>query len=525
VNRVARPLILAVAVAVMATAPAAHAKGFKLGVAAGEVTSSSAQVWTRADKAGKVTLHLGTKAGKLHKVARLKAAKSHDLTVQRRIEHLKPGKRYYYRFAQGKRRSITGSFRTAPKASQAKTVRFAWSGDADAQPLTPGAGPFWNKFEVYSRMVKERNAFNINMGDTIYSDSEVGATNTNGEFVPASPPATTVAQKWAKYRMNLGQSPLQLLRATGPVFSHWDDHEFINDFTKAELGERLYRDGVRAFRDYAPVKYSSKDGLYRSFRWGRNLEVFMLDERSFRSAKASANHQCDNPETGQPDLAPTGPQSTRALFALLVPSFKQPVSQQCKDAINDPSRTMLGARQYSRFTKAIKASKATWKVILNEVPIQQFYALPYDRWEGYAAERTKLLTFLSQNVKNTIFLTTDDHANFVNDARFQTLEEGGPKDSGVFDITTGPVATKSFSKEIDDATGSPGSGDIVTKVFFKSAPPAGVGMQCAAPDVFSYGQVQVTSSKLTVTLKDANGKPVVDSGTGAPCAPVVIAKR
>ena len=33
-------------------------------------------------------------------------------------------------------------------------------------------------------------------------------------------------------------------------------------------------------------------------------------------------------------------------------------------------------------------------MIINEVPIQQYYALPYDRWEGYAAERRKLLTFL-----------------------------------------------------------------------------------------------------------------------------------
>ena len=49
---------------------------------------------------------------------------------------------------------------------------------------------------------------------------------------------------------------------------------------------------------------------------------------------------------------------------------------------------MLGARQYAAFTKAIRASTATWKVVVNEVPIQQFYALPYDRWEGYAPSAT-----------------------------------------------------------------------------------------------------------------------------------------
>ena len=63
---------------------------------------------------------------------------------------------------------------------------------------------------------------------------------------------------------------------------------------------------------------------------------------------------------------------------------------------------------------------------MNETPIQQFYALPYDRWEGYEAERTTLLAFLQRKVRNVVFLTTDTHANMVNDARLQTLEPGGP---------------------------------------------------------------------------------------------------
>ena len=63
--------------------------------------------------------------------------------------------------------------------------------------------------------------------------------------------------------------------------------------------------------------------------------------------------------------------------------------------INDPNRTMLGAKQLAKFQKAIKNSTATFKVIFNEVPIQQYYALPYDRWEGYEAERSALLHYLA----------------------------------------------------------------------------------------------------------------------------------
>ena len=348
---------------------------------------------------------------------------------------------------------------------------------------------------------------------------------TSKRFQKGGPPALTLADKWGKYKQNLGQAALRRLRASGAFFSHWDDHEFINDFSQAENGTELYAAGVQAFRDYAPVRYSSQDGLYRSFRWGRNLEVFFLDERSFRSAKATAGGVCNNPQTGAPDLAPTAPQATRNVFAALIPSFAQPVAPACLAAIGDPNRTMLGARQLDRFTRAIQRSKATFKVVMNEVPIQQFYALPYDRWEGYAAERTRLLTLLRDNVDNVIFLTTDDHANFVNDARLQTLEDGGPVDSGIVDITTGPAATKSFAKEIDDATGVADGGLLITRAFFKPAPPNGVGMTCASPDTFSYGQVQVTAQRLTVRLKDANGNAVVDAGTGQPCAPIVLDRK
>ena len=183
---------------------------------------------------------------------------------------------------------------------------------------------------------------------------------------------------------------------------------------------------------------------------------------------------------------------------------------------------MLGARQYAAFTRAIAASTATWKVVVNEVPIQQFYALPYDRWEGYAAERERLLAFLQQRVRNVVFLTTDTHANFVNEIRLHSLDPTGPGGTGMWEVITGPVATNTFAKEIDGYLGQKGAGTAIGALFFKPAPPNGVGMTCASPDTFSYGQVQVTARRLTVRLKDANGNAVVDAGTGQPCAPVVL---
>ena len=103
-----------------------------------------------------------------------------------------------------------------------RAIRFAISGDADATPGTNGK-PAFNRFEVYARMAAERNDFNINLGDTIYSDSEVGG----------APVARTVAEKWGKYKLGLALPALRRLRASAGLYSHWDDHEFINDFSRA----------------------------------------------------------------------------------------------------------------------------------------------------------------------------------------------------------------------------------------------------------------------------------------------------
>jgi phosphodiesterase/alkaline phosphatase D-like protein len=524
-------MIAALAAAGLAAVPAgAAAKGFKYGVTSSEVSSSSALLWTRADKTGKVTLDLSSDAkfgngDDKHKT--LSASKGNDNTAQKTVGGLKSGHAYRYRFHQGSNTSAVGRFTTAPKANQAKTIRFAYSGDQDAQRAKGKSKPFYNKFEIFKQMVKENNVFNVNFGDTIYSDTEVGAKLSNGQFQPAAPTALTVAQKWAKYKQNLALGNLQAVRAATGMYNHWDDHEFINDFTKAENGPTIYSAGVKAFRSYMPVTYTAQKGIYRSFKWGSNAELFFLDERSFRSSKASANHVCDNPDTNAPDLAPTAPQRVRNTFSIITPSLARPVSQPCLDAIHNPNTTMLGSAQYTRFTNAVKASTAKFKIIMNETPIQQFYALPYDRWEGYETERQKLLTFLKDNVKNVVFLTTDTHANMYNDARLSTFpEEGGPVNSGINEMVTGPVATMTFTKEINNAAGRNDAGDLVTSAFFKPPPPDGVGMQCAATDVYSYTEVKVTSTAITLTPKDLNGNPVKEKGTGTPrCGPFTIAAK
>src|SRR4051794_149214 len=129
-----RALSLLALLAAAAALPAiASAKGFSRGVTSAEVTSKSALLWTRADKPGKLKLTVARdkKLKRGAKTYRLRARKGTDNTVQRKVKGLKPGKKYFFRFRRKGGRSDRGTFRTAPKASSSKAVRFAWTGDAD----------------------------------------------------------------------------------------------------------------------------------------------------------------------------------------------------------------------------------------------------------------------------------------------------------------------------------------------------------------------------------------------------------
>jgi phosphodiesterase/alkaline phosphatase D-like protein len=539
-----RSLLAVALVTALAIAPStATAKGFGYGVAAAEVTSSSALLWAHPGKAGTVKLIVARNARftKGRKTTTLTASTADDLTVQTRVTRLAAGKRYWYFFVQGRTRSAIGTFETAPRSSAAKTIRFAVTGDAD--PVRTSKGNFWNKdgsanFATYRAMRREKNDFNVNLGDTMYSDAEVEQ---------GQPRALSLDLKRAKYKLGLTYRHLLDLRRSGVVYNQWDDHEFVDDFTRrseaCDVGsvftdsyacdiQAIWTAGVKAFREYMPVTYSEQNGTYRTFRWGKNLEIFILDERSFRSLRASeikkdpsapepTAHVCDT--DGNDDVAPRVPQRIRNLFGLVYKPLTQPISPACIQALEDPNRTMLGAAQYNTFTNAIKRSRAKWKVIVNEVPMMELGINPYDDWEGYEAEREKLLTFLKQNVKNVAIVTTDFHSNWVVDARIKTWKEnGGPVPSGIKEFVAGGVADQLFGNEIDAVTGQPGTWKVVDSAYLTRKSPDGIGMECSNMVTFGYVQVEASAKALKVVLKDNKGKQMTNTTGGKPCGPWVI---
>jgi alkaline phosphatase D len=474
------------------TAPA-----FPYGVAAGDVTATTALLWTRPERADPVTVDVSTAGTFVPPLLSRTVTPSPERggVVVVPLAGLAPSTRYAYRFRGPAGASEAGTFTTAPAPDVSADFKLVFSGDADT---TPQNGTLRYSLAVFDAIASERADLFLFLGDTIYSDSSL-----------APRPATTLEAYRAKYLEARSAAPLRSALRASSVAAIWDDHEVENDFDRETVNAAKFAAGLQAFTEAWPIATVGDDRLYRSLRWGRDVELFILDTRSYRSRQVSKTPACHNPPgSGRPDLAPTLPQPQRAAYAPFVRQMALPTPDACISALNDTGRTMLGPAQKQWLLQTLHRSNATWKLIATSVPIQEFFALPYDRWEGYAAERAEVLAFVrAAGIKNVVWLAADTHAVLVNDVRSGT--PGGSADVlGMKEVVAGPIATTTFGAAIAEAT-SP----LVTPVFasyLTAAPPQGLGMACAVLDRSTYAVIEVGGGgrRLTITPKDGNARSV-----------------
>ena len=267
--------------------------------------------------------------------------------------------------------------------------------------------------------------------------------------------------------------------------------------------------GRDAFLSRNPA-VTGKIGLFRRARWGRNLDLFLIDARSFRSPDARA--AC--PATGGPDQAPTMPDVARGTSA--IPSLANPVAAGCRDAIDAPDRRMLGSAQYAALLDALKQSPTRFKVLVSPVPLGQYYVDPYDRAEGFGSERRRLIDALrdpANGLRNVVVLAGAAGGTLAGELRLQTLEDGGAIGTGIREIATGKGADGMLAARPDADR---------WKLILHGALPTGVGLACTALSTTAYLRVTVTKTLLSVTLRDARRKPVTDDASGQPCVAVSV---
>ena len=330
--------------------------GLSFGCLSGDVTSDGAVVWLRAEAESKASVHYGKDPGLRQFVASdpVAVARECDHTAKIRLERLEPATVYYYRAAVvGKKPGPICRFSTAPAPDDLAPVKFCFSGDSRET---------YQPFSIMDAIRAMEPNFFIHLGDTIYADR-------NGA-------ATRLPEFWAKYRGNRRDGASQRLFAGSSVYVVWDDHEVANDY---EGFHPLAAIGRQAFFDYWPVRRHPQeaDRLYRSFRWGKTLELFLLDVRQYRDRSAG---------------------------------------------------TMLGKRQKEWLFDSAASSSALFKVIATSVPL---YGGGRDRWDGYPRERAELLHWIKHTrIKNLAFISADLHYAAVTQL---------PGKTGLKAIMAGPI--------------------------------------------------------------------------------------
>ena len=501
------PAVLAMTLAALVVPAQAGAVTFPDGVSSGDVTSTRAILWTRADgltEPANVKVEGWTNSslsGPKAFIGKMKTSAARDYTVKVDVGGLTSNTQYWYRFKKDADVAPVGTFKTAPAANQSSDVEFTYTADSDGHKVA-GVNPF-NNWETLSAAQGENADFFIYLGDTIYSDS----SNRPGG------PATTLADYRSDYRVQRTYANLTNLQQSTSTYPLMDDHEIQNDYDGQTVDPARYAAGRQAFLENNPIRETgllhdpscAGDPLYRTYKWGSDTELFVLDQRSCRSADVAAS--CGG------DLGPTLPTAVRTSFPFSLFLSPSPIPG-CLAAINDPNRTMLGPVQKAQFKNDLLNSTATHKLVISELAFQQFYALPYDRWEGYGAERSELLNYIRNNgIDNVAFLTTDNHGTLQNQVSIDRFADNTPIAN---ETITGPIATNTFQNEVIAVAGPLG-------VFVFNQVLNLVNIDCRHLDKYSYGHIDVSSAggTATVSSRDSAGAVINDQNVAlTPCSQV-----
>jgi alkaline phosphatase D len=340
-------------------------------VTVGEVTPGRGTLWLRSEGATPVTVRWAAAdgSGETRTVA-VRPAPSADHTARVSLAPLRPATRYGYEVRRGQE-TVSGHFVSAPAPDQDAPVRLVWGGDLGGRGHCRHPEDGYRIFQAMARRGADLFLF---VGDTVYADHPCGGP---GQVPGADFVATRLPEYHARHRYNRADPALQRFFRGTAVYAIWDDHEVRDDF--AGPSEPLMPVARQAFLDYWPIEEGEPGRLYRRLRWGRHVEIFILDTRQYRSAN---------------------------------------------DVRDGPGKSMLGAAQRAWLLDRVAASDATWKLVVSSVPLGMFTGGgPADGWssanvlgfprrggQGFAHERDAILGELrAGGVKNLVFVGGEVH--------------------------------------------------------------------------------------------------------------------
>ncbi len=410
-----------------------RAAEFDCGVMAGIPGTNAITVWTHAlglERSGNLRLEIAADEGFDRIVHRgfVQAARVRDFTARAtvRTRRLKPGERYWYRFETRTGSSPVGRFTTARPADSREKLRI---GFFCCQDWKDGL------YTAHQGLAAEPDLdLILCLGDYVYEGGGQNDAIGRRDDIGPDRQAQTLDEWRAKYRLYLTDENLRAMHASSAFAGIWDDHEAENDYAGASKGslsderrrvdfETRKRNGYLAFFEYGPRNRIPAEPMrsYRRIKLGGLADLLLLDTRQYRDDQACSTE-----------------------------------IQPCP-GIQDRSRTMLGARQRDWLKGALSGSRATWKVIANQVMMMALESAPGfplnpDQWDGYPGDRADVLNHVRANkVEGVTVVTGDIHTFFAGDVYPEGRADGqrpaatefvgGAISSGGLEEDFGPATT------------------------------------------------------------------------------------
>ena len=366
---------------------------FANGMKIGEVTQNSAQIWTRLTTveqgdpqsptgaapgaAGFVSVTLsGAGEEVVWKSEMMPSDASKDFTCHIPVNSLKPGSKYELELiahdsAGNQTDTLAGNFATAPSPDAPAKVRGMVVSCQGIGTVDDEVNGHW----IYHAMLQQKPDFFVHTGDVVYYDKSYGGKQ------PLSKDVISARQRWN--RMFAYSWNREFHRSVASYFMK-DDHDTLKDdaWPGQSYGELTWEQGLQLFREQTPQGARP----YRTVRWGRDLQIWLLEGRDFRSANKM---------------------------------------------VDGPAKTLLGSEQKAWLKRTIRESDSTFKLVISPGPIVG----PDKNGKndnlanlGFATEGNEVREFLA-SIPNLFVICGDRHWQYASRDRA----------TGLLEFGTGPI--------------------------------------------------------------------------------------
>jgi len=394
---------------------------FAYGVASGDPLQTRVILWTcltEATEEQALRWRISTRPdlGDVVQEGEVSASPERGFCVKVTVEELNPGSRYYYGFAIGEERSHIG--RTLTLSALDTPLERATSSVAVVSCAALNAG----YFHVYRAVAEDEEVeLVLHLGDYIYESNRYAREEVRS--YSSEEEAKTLDDYRARYADHRRDLDLQALHRAHPMIAIWDDHEFANNACpsrgggeEGEAWEARKQVATQAYHEWLPTATERLERHYQHAQLGPLVELWTLDTR-------------------MDDRAPpfTGEQNPR------------------EERFHE-DRRLIGASQEAWLTEGLSDAQAPWKLVAQQVMMAQLQIrgsleseregavlLNLDQWDGFAAQRARILEHIQrEELTGVVVLTGDIHTSWASELSVnpsdpslyhpEASEVGGPLD-------------------------------------------------------------------------------------------------